>query len=126
MQVIKFIFFAFIFIADIIEFLKDKGETVGLGWIFSIVLFASSLGQLLYGSVIMHRKRKGLYIRGNYRNVEGGGQGLRTFEMAHHQRDSLAAAPYDAHGPMAPNPFRDQSREPSPEPSARVPLNAQR
>jgi len=118
--VIKAIFWVFIFVLDIIDAAGTYRET-GLAFLFSAVLFATSVGQVAYGAVIVHRKRKGTYSRGYYAGVTGaaGATGYRAGGYESPPRGSYAG--YNPHG-APPNPFRDPSREPSPEPSARVPL----
>lgn len=111
-QCIKAAFWTYIFVGDMIA-VANYGIP-GLALLFSVVLFATSIGQLIYGSVIMHRKRAGkLLFRGNYSGVESG-------HLAGHEsppRGSYAA--YNPHG-MPPGPFRDPSpdRAPSPAPSS--------
>ncbi|KAK3621824.1 hypothetical protein LTR56_022560 [Elasticomyces elasticus] len=112
---IKSIFWIFVFAIDIAD--AVRGAATGLAFLFSTVLFATSVGQVIYGAVIMHRKRKGVYMRGNYAGVETGYRGAS-------RKDSPPRSSYAGQRPsdLAPNPFKDPSREPSPAASARMPL----
>ncbi|KAK4546177.1 hypothetical protein LTR36_002314 [Oleoguttula mirabilis] len=114
LQCIKSVFWTYIFVADIIGAVRYRYET-GFSFIFTTVLFCTSVGQLAYGSVILHRKRKGkLPRRGRYAGVDSG---HLTAGYESPPRGSYAA--YNP--PNAPaNPFRDPSpaRGPSPVPSA--------
>ncbi|KAK0273044.1 hypothetical protein LTR35_012456 [Friedmanniomyces endolithicus] len=111
---IKALFWIVIFVLDIIELTSDTREASG--FLFSAVLFATSVGQLIYGAVIMSRSRKGVYTRGNYAGVETGYRGAGN---ASPPRGSYAG--YNPHG-APPNPFRDPSRGTSPSAAQREPL----
>lgn len=117
---IKSIFWIFIFAVDIAD--AVRGDTAGLvaAFALSAVLFLTSVGQIVYGAVVHHRKRKGITGRGNYGGVGGAGAGYRG---ADYDRTPRASVSY-ANGGAPPNPFRDPSREPSPAAAQRVPLTA--
>ncbi|KAK0261819.1 hypothetical protein LTR91_025287 [Friedmanniomyces endolithicus] len=111
---VKALFWIVIFVLDIVASAGDANEVSG--FLFSAVLFATSVGQLIYGAVIMSRSRKGVYTRGNYAGVETGYRGAGN---ASPPRGSYAG--YNPHG-APPNPFRDPSRGPSPSAAQREPL----
>ncbi|KAI5358608.1 hypothetical protein Slin14017_G108910 [Septoria linicola] len=80
-----------------------------LGFIFIIVVFATALGQLIYSSVILHRYRKGHFAsRGTYSTA--------ATAPANAEAGVVGSGTYTAYNPApAPlNPFRDNSRNPSP------------
>ncbi|KAK3701068.1 hypothetical protein LTR37_015630 [Vermiconidia calcicola] len=102
-QSIKSLVWTVFFILAIIA--AVDGSLTGLGFFLLLVLFLTCLGQLIYGAVIVHRKRKGTLYRGNYSLAEGG-HGLNT---ANHDRSgSYTAHPTSVSVPP-PNPFRDSS-----------------
>ncbi|KAK4561162.1 hypothetical protein LTR86_005117 [Recurvomyces mirabilis] len=111
-QCIKMCFWTYVFVASIIN-ISGRGSFAS-SIIFSAPLFACSLGQLIYGSVIMHRKRKGLIGRGEYTGVKPSSQAWGGYESP--PRGSYAG--YNPQG-APPNPFRDTSRASSPNPAAR-------
>ncbi|KAK3072525.1 hypothetical protein LTR53_006661 [Teratosphaeriaceae sp. CCFEE 6253] len=116
---IKAVFWIFIFVVDIID--VTRGNTSGIVWafLFSAVLFCTSVGQVAYAAVILHRTRKGAYTRGDYGDVAGG---INTdYRGADHKRAAKEGLGYAG---APPNPFRDPSREPSPAAAQRVPLTA--
>ncbi|GIZ49769.1 hypothetical protein CKM354_001279600 [Cercospora kikuchii] len=80
-----------------------------LGFIFIIVVLATSLGKLIYSSVILHRYRIGQFAtRGTYSSPANAEAGVAF--------DPTPSGPDTAYNPVpAPlNPFRDASRDPSP------------
>lgn len=52
-QCIKTVFWTLVLILDIVA--AVGGEETGLAFLFSTVEFGSSLGQLMYGSIILHQ-----------------------------------------------------------------------
>ncbi|EMC91422.1 hypothetical protein BAUCODRAFT_328240 [Baudoinia panamericana UAMH 10762] len=114
-------FWIFIFVADIVE--AVQGYQSGITFVFSTVLFLTTLAAVIYGSIVVHRNRKGTQGRGYYAGVEAG---TSTGYIAPSYEDQTQGRyePYAHQGTaptaqgLAPNPFRDQSREPSPAPSA--------
>ena len=123
LSTIKSVFWIFLFVVDIID--AVRGDTnLGLAFLFSAVLFCTSVGQLIYGAVITHRKRRGIYAgRGTYGGVGGAdGLGYRGANATYDQTPRVSVS--YASGGAPPNPFRDPSREPSPAAAQRVPLTA--
>jgi hypothetical protein len=118
-QCIKTPFWTYVFAVDI-EAAVNRADT-GFSFLFSIPTFLSSLGQLIYGSVIMHRQRSGFFDRGHYDGVQGRGADWHAGGY-----DSPPRGSYAAHSGTAapPNPFRDPSRNPSPEPGSRQRLSS--
>ena len=106
-QCIKSLFWTAIFLLDIVTASAGVQNTGSFLW--TTVVFATSIGQLVYGSVIVHRMRKGTLTRGAYRGVEGAGGHLNPgYESP--PRGSYAG--WNPHGAPA-NPFRDPSPGPS-------------
>ncbi|KAK5124029.1 hypothetical protein LTR85_002226 [Meristemomyces frigidus] len=113
-QCVKTAFWTYPFIVDIV--LSAHHYKTGLSFLFTVVLFCTSVGQLAYGSITLDRKRKGkLPHRGQYTGVEGGhlAAGYET-----PPRGSYAA--YNPYG-APPNPFRDPSPARGPSPAASAP-----
>ena len=110
MQVIKSIIWTFYFVGTIIGI--ARGGASGLSIFLVLILFLTCMAQLIYGSVILHRHRKGTLYRGNYALAEGGQAAYTGYNAP-----PLGAynAPYDS---GAQNPFRDPSRDASPAPYA--------
>lgn len=91
------------------------------GLIYVLILFLSQLGLLVYGSVILHRHRKGTLYRGQYSRAEAGTAGPLTYNAGYNAppfENPAAGVSYEgASSMMAGSPFRDTSRDPSPAPT---------
>ncbi|KAK3699512.1 hypothetical protein LTR37_016381 [Vermiconidia calcicola] len=91
-QSIKSLVWTVFFVLAIIAAIS--GSLTGLSFFLIIILFLTCLGQLIYGAVIVHRKRKGTLYRGNYSLAEGGHGGNTA-------RDDRSGS-YTAHPTNAP------------------------
>ncbi|KAF7196051.1 hypothetical protein HII31_02677 [Pseudocercospora fuligena] len=107
LESILFLIWLIIFVLVIVGVARAPRQAgSALGFIFIIVVLATSLGKLIYSSVILHRYRKNRSAaRGTYSAPGDAETGLQA---------------YTAYNPSAgapPNPFRDSSRDPSPNPT---------
>lgn len=109
-QCIKTVIWTFIFVVDIIS--AAEGNENAFSFLWTTVLFATSIGQLAYGSTIMHRKRTGFYERGAYRGVENADGAATHLNTGYESPPRGSYAAYNPNG-APPNPFRDPSPAPS-------------
>lgn len=103
------------FLLSLVTVAASRGGELDLA--FFAVLFFSSLGQLIYGSILLNRKRKGYYeLRGNYSDVNADNTGSYGFQSA--PAGSYAA--YNPHRNAPPSAFRGTQPELSAQPSVAV------